>query len=144
MASRVKGLKEARWALKQLPEKVERRVLRSATRSGGAVLRRAVRSAAPIGEEPSEASAKYGRLRENIRLIRLKRNIPKGSAIYRVDTGKAFWGYLLERGTRWITAQPWFRPAVAASWPRAVNTIKERLAQGVAREAEKLGRRWRF
>ncbi|OAN53893.1 hypothetical protein A6A04_13455 [Paramagnetospirillum marisnigri] len=155
--SRVTGLAEARKALRQLPVNVERKVLRAATRSGAMVMRSAVKAAAPVGDEPSKMSAQYGSLRDNIRVIRLKLNIPKGSAMYRVDTGDAFWGYFMEFGTGMhytagpgrskganartqLAARPWFRPAVDGAFAKAVSKMKEQLASGIAREAEKLGR----
>lgn len=139
--SRVVGLDEARRALKQLPDKVQRRVLRGATAAGARAMAKAVKDAAPVETgEQSNASKQYGRLKDNVRVIRLRRGYPDTTAAYRVDTGKAFWGMFLEFGTRLISARPWFRPAVDASGDKALNTIKERLASGVAREAEKLGR----
>ncbi len=138
--SRVTGLADARKALRQLPVNVERKVLRAAVRSGAAVTKAAVKAAAPVGDEPSKISAKFGHLKDNIRVIRLKRDIPKGSAQYRVDTGKAPQGFWREFGTSKQPARPWFRPAVDSSFAKAVNKMKEQLAKGVAREAEKLGK----
>ena len=139
--SRVTGLAEAAAVLKRLPERVQSRVLRGATAAGARVMLKEVRAAAPVAAgEPSAASQRYGRLRDNIRVVRLKRDVPPSSAAYRVDTGKSFWGMFLEFGTRLIAARPWFRPAVDTSYEKAVGTIKERLAAGVAREAEKMAK----
>lgn len=138
--SRVTGLADARKLLRQLPVNVERRVLRAATRSGAVILKNAVRAAAPVGETPSKISAKWGHLRDNIRVIRLKRDVPKGSAMYRVDTASAPQGFWMEFGTSKQTARPWFRPAVDGAFAKAVARMKEQLAAGVAREAEKLGK----
>lgn len=139
--SRVVGLAEARRALKLLPDRVQKRVLRNATAAGATVMRRAVKAAAPTGAAPSAASGQYGRLKDNIRTVRLKRGLPDTTAAYRVDTGPSFWGMFLEFGTRLMAARPWFRPAADAAADSAVGAIKERLAAGVAREAEKLGKR---
>lgn len=139
--SHIKGLAEANAALKRLPDRVQRRVLRGATAAGARVMLKAVKAAAPTDAGPqSEASRKYGRLRDNLRVLRLKRGIPDTAAAYRVDTGKSFWGLFLEFGTRLISARPWFRPAVDSSTDKALDTIKDRLASGVAREAEKLAK----
>lgn len=138
--SRVTGLADARKVLKQLPERVQKRVMGAATRAGATLLRQETRRAAPVGDEPSAMSAKYGRLKDNIRVLRLKRDVPEGGALYRVDTGSAPWGYWREYGTSHQPAQPWFRPAVDGAFARVVNRIKERLARGVEREALKLGK----
>lgn len=140
---KVNGLNEARRALKQLPANVQRRVLSQATRSGAVIIKNEVKRAAPAGTEPprKRSSGKnYGRLKENIRVIRLNKGVPKSISRWRVDTGRAFWGWFSEFGTRFMSASPWFRPAVDRSHEKAVNTIKERLASGVAREAEKLAK----
>ncbi|NFV79999.1 HK97-gp10 family putative phage morphogenesis protein [Magnetospirillum aberrantis] len=138
--SRVVGLRDARAILKKLPQNVQRRVLNNATRAGATVMKGAVRRKAPIGVEPSDLSEKYGPLKDNIRIVRLKRGVPKDQAEYRVDTGNAPQGFWAEFGTSRQPARPWFRPAADSAWSRAVARIKERLAAGVAREAEKLGK----
>lgn len=138
--SRVTGLSDARAILKKLPQNVQRRVLRQATRAGASVLRLAVRRAAPIGDQPSALADKFGPLKTNIRVIRLKRGIPKDQAEYRVDTGDSPQGFWREFGTSRQPAQPWFRPAVDSAWDKAVARIKERLARGVEREAVKLAK----
>lgn len=138
--SRVSGLAEARSALKRLPPNVQRRVLRAAVRAGATVLRKEVRARAPVGDEQSEYSKRYGTTRKNIRIIRLKRGIPADAAAFRVDTGDAMQAYWYEYGTRHQPARPFFRPAVDQAWQRAVNAMKERLAAGIEREARKLAK----
>jgi HK97 gp10 family phage protein len=136
---KITGLNEARNLLKVLPDRTQKRVLNGAVRAGATVLRKEIKAAAPVdADKRSPASEKYGRLKDNIRVLRLKFGVPKTSAMYRVDTGRAFWGYFLEFGTRFIAARAWFRPAVDANFDRAVNQMKERLASGIEREAEKL------
>lgn len=138
--SRVTGLADARKLLNQLPINVQKRVLKAATRSGAAVLRVAVRKAAPVSEVMSKMSRTWGHLRDNVRVVQLKKDVPKDSAMFRVDTGNAPQGYWREFGTSRQPAKPWFRPAVDSAFARAVDRMKERLALGVAREAEKLGK----
>lgn len=138
--SRVTGLSDARKLLKQLPINVQKRVMRASVRAGAAVLRTAVRRAAPVGTEPSPLSKEYGHLKDNIRVVQLKRDVPRDSASFRVDTGNAPQGFWREFGTSRQPARPWFRPAVDSAFERAVNRMKERLAIGIEREAEKLGK----
>ena len=136
---KISGLKEARAALKLLPDRVQKRVQGAATRSGATVMRAEARRDAPVGDEPSEASKKYGSLKSNIRIIKLKR-VPKGTTGYRVNTGDAFWGVILEVGSRFMAARPWFRPAIDRSRDKALDKMRERLAAGIEREAKKLSK----
>lgn len=138
--SSVTGLTEALDILRKFPDRIQKKVLASAVRSGATVIRKAARSAAPIGSKPSRISKKYGPLRDNIRVIKLKRDVPIGSAMYRVDTGNSPQGYWIEFGTMNISAKPWFRPAIDAAGDAAVDKIRERIAAGLEREAIKLSR----
>ena len=137
----VKGFKEAEQLLKQLPQRVENRVLQNATMAGARVMRKTVKAEAPRGDKnkQSPASKQYKHLYQNIdvkplRSLRRKKGI-RGA---RVSTGKAFWGLFLEFGTRYITAQPWFRPAVTKARNAAVAALREKLGTGIEREARKL------
>lgn len=133
----ITGLKEARQILQRMPDRVQKRVTLTAVRAGAREVRNEIVAAAPRGEEPSRASAKYGRLHENIRTLRLRRG-PKDWVGVRVDTGDAFWGHILEFGSKFMPARPWFRPAVDASYQKAMTKIRDALGRGVEREAKKL------
>lgn len=135
----VAGLSEARRLLKQLPEKVQNKVLIDSVRAGTDIIHKAVKASAPQStNRRSKASYMYGHLKENIRMFKLKFNVPEETVIFRVNTGDAFWARFLEYGTRFMPARPWFRPAVDANAERAVSAMKEKLAQGIEREAMKL------
>lgn len=135
--SQVTGLKECNEVLKRLPERVQKRVLANAVRAGATVVNRAVKAAAPVGDEKSPASKQYGSIKQNIRVQRL-RKVPKTAAGHRVWTKDAFWAMFYEFGTSRQPARPFFRPAWDASLSEAVARIRERLAAGVEREAKKL------
>ena len=142
MSKYVHGFKEADLVLRDLPTAVENKVLQSATRAGGSVWVKAARAAAPRGSGlSSPASKKYGSLVRNI-TARVLRNIKsKGRRGVRVSTGKAFWGFLIEFGTRFISPKPWFRPAIEANDDAALKAMKAKLGAGVEKEATKLARR---
>lgn len=142
--SKVVGLKEARAALQKLPGNVQHRVMRKAVRAGAAVMRSEIRAAAPVSETQSKMSRKYGRIKDNIRIIRLRRDVPDSSVAYRVNTGGAPHAYWYEYGTKKQIARPFFRPAVDQAWQQAVTRIRERLASGVEREARNLAKATRL
>ena len=137
----ISGFAEAEKLLKQLPRNVENRVLQAATMAGAREMRKAVKSNAPIGtEEQSPSSKRYKRLSQNIKVQALKSARQKGRRGARVFTGNAFWGMFLEFGTRFISARPWFRPAIVQSEGPAVAKLKNALGKGIEREAKKLFR----
>ena len=137
----IKGFAEAEKLLRQLPQNVENRVLQAATMAGAREMRKAVKANAPIGTgERSPASKQYKRLSQNIKAQALKSVRQKGRRGARVYTGNAFWGLFLEFGTRFISARPWFRPAIIQSQAAAIDKLKQALGRGVEREAKKLFR----
>lgn len=136
---KISGLNEALAILRKMPDRVRTRVLRGAVRAGATVMRRQVRANAPRGDEPSPASEKYGRLRDNIRIIRLKRG-PKTWAGYRVDTGDAYWGYFIEFGTVKMAPRAWFRPAVDTAAEASLARMRDQMGRSIEREAAKLAR----
>ena len=138
----VSGFKDAEKLLQQLPQNVENRVLQAATMAGARVLAKNVKVRAPRSSgKRSKASLKYRQLFKNIRTVRLKNARKRGQRGARVDTGNAFWGLFPEFGTRYITARPWFRPAVTEAQDAALDKLREALARGIDREATKLAKR---
>jgi len=141
----VSGFNEVAKILKELPRAAESRVLQASTQAGARALAKEVKANAPrhTGKR-SQASKQYGTLFRNIKVqplrwARRRRNI-RGSRVY---TGNAFWGVFLELGTRFITAKPWFRPAISTGSDAALNAIKSALGRGVDREAAKLAQKYR-
>lgn len=133
------GFKELDALLRQLPERIEKKVLQKSIDAGAREVRKQARRAAPVGDplDQSPSSKKYGPLRKNIRVIRLKR-VSRGQKMARVDTGKAFWGYIIEMGSRYIPANPWFSQAFNAAAPAAVNAIRDSMLANIEKEALKL------
>lgn len=155
--SSVSGLKAANEALKKLSKAAQNRVLKNSVRAGGIVMRTALRDAAPDNAgDRSSASQTYGTLRQNIRITMFRKKY-RDVAGCSVNTGDAFWGYYIEYGTgkfyvgaganskrdkarTHIKPEPWFRPTVDHGYPVAVHAIKEKLADGILKEATKLSK----
>ncbi len=137
----MRGLDDANRVLKQLPNRIENKVLQAATRKGAGVLAVQLRKNAPRGTgKQSPASQTYGKLIRNIRVQALKSKRRKGQRGSQVWTRDAFWGYILEFGSKYISARPWWRPTVAANEQAAFAAMREELGKGIEREAEKLSR----
>lgn len=117
-----------------------------AAQAGAEVIRDAWVKAAPYDPEEKVKSwrtkgggvsrARYGHLRENIRVRRPDSN--KATVIRRmVTTGRAFWGYFVDRGTRKMRARPWAFAAVEGAWQRAVDRMSDVIREGVEREGRR-------
>lgn len=137
MKYKLKGFAETKELLNRLPDRVENRVLQGAASAGARVLARAAKVGAPVGDEPSVNSKKYGSLKKNIRTLRLKR-VPRGTKAARVDTGRAFWGVILQKGSRYIPANPWFTSAINGSVEAALLAIRDYMVGRIEKEATKL------
>jgi HK97 gp10 family phage protein len=90
---RITGARQLEAVLKKLPHEIRGRVLDAAMRAGGRVLQQELKATAPVGAKPHP---KYGHLRDNVRVIRVKRS--KASAHFAVSVGRAFWAIWLEFG----------------------------------------------
>ena len=61
----------------------------------------------------------------------------KGRKGAQINTGQAFWGFMLERGTRYIAAKPWFLPAIRSIFPVWVDALATELREELKTELEK-------
>lgn len=136
VTTKVDGLKELDRALNQLPDKVHNRVLQSAVTSSIRKARKAIKTAAPRGAVPSQASEQYGPLHKNLKVGKARTKKSRKSAF--VSTGKAFWGYFLEYGTRSIPARPWFVPAFERSQAAMMDELKLKLRKGIDKQFAKM------
>ena len=134
---KLEGFKELDKLLKDLPQNVERKVLQSAVTGAIREGAKEIRKAAPVGIDPSPASQKYGPLKKNIRVARVRKPNP-GQRGASVNTGDAFWGAFYELGTRHQAARPWFGPAFERAVSKILDELKKRLGDGIEKEANKL------
>lgn len=131
LTAKIKGAQELRQVLRQLPDRVQKRVLAAAVRKGANVVRDAVIARAPVGTE-LDRHRKHLYQQINVRAIR--GNNPQRVALA-VSTGAAYWGNFAEFGTRHQPARPFMRPAFEASAGQALAAIGVAIGKGVEREA---------
>lgn len=135
---KLEGFAEFDRLLKQLPRSVENRVLDNATRDTlKETAMPALKKAAPRHKgERSPASKQYGTLLSNIRVAALKkkRRNERGAVVH---TGSAFWGFIIEKGSRYIQAMPWFLPTFTAQRANMEQTLGEKIGAGIENEAER-------
>lgn len=154
MRGEIKGLREFKNTLAVLPERVEKRVMRSAIVSAARVALNAVKRAAPVDDTRSGngrlrklaggQKIDYGTLKNNLRVFRARYDVPRGVTRAIVDLGsrrkkrQAFWAYFLEYGTRNMAARPFFRPAIASAQPKVAVKIQQMVFRGIEREFNRL------
>lgn len=131
------GFDELRAAIKELPDAMEKRVYDNATRTTARKFQAELKAAVPRGQEPSDASRKYGPAWRNIR-IRRWRNTKGGIVGYSVDRGRAFWLDLYERGTSRQPARPFFRPLLDNFSTRFQAIMGSALLLGLTQQANRL------
>jgi HK97 gp10 family phage protein len=136
---KVGGLEELDNLLKQLPPRVEKRVLQSAVTSAIRQGRKEIKRSAPSGDDVSSVQKKYGykKLKNELKVKRLKRT-KRNEKASRVDTGNAFWALFYELGTRYQPARPFFAKAFRRAEGAMIKKLSERLKIGINREVDKL------
>ena len=142
----VKGMRELRRLLLQLPERSQKKVLRAAARKGALILKNAAKANAPTGGYSGRAlltfrkggvQARAIKLRDEIK-ITLRRGSTPQDVHFAVHSGKAYWGMFLEFGTWKQPATPWLRPALDEKGSAAVRAVGDALGKGIEKEALKL------
>lgn len=132
------GYKEFDNLLRNLPGNIAGRALQSAVTGAIREAAKDIRKAAPRNDgDQSPASEKYGPIRKNIKVKRLRRT-DRGQRGARVDTGKAFWAVFYEKGTRYQPARPWFKQAFENATPKVLANFRDRLQTAIEKEVIKL------
>lgn len=134
--SQVLGFKQIEQVLKALPDRLAERELTGAVRAGANVIRKEARARAPRGGVSSEMSKKFGPLHKKIRTLRIKKT--RRSVEFVVNEGSAWYGALLEFGTKNIAPRPWLTPAFDVSSRPAVQKVFDRLGKGVEKVTKEL------
>lgn len=162
----VKGLEEINRALTELPPRIAMKVLRRGVYAGAALLRGAIKEAAPVRQDgkPKKLGVSLskwgttrppGYLKKNIGTP-LKKRQPFGQRVYSVGPIKAaFYGKFVEFGHRAGSRKtksglqqiigtisrphPFAIPAFNSMHQQIVDRMKERLAEGIEKEWIDLG-----
>jgi len=137
----IQGLSELLKAMRELPRTVERKVLRSGVLAGATIIRKSAQEF---------AVRRSGLMARAIRVAFNRTESIQGRAVYhvfvsaRVRGGKKnwppfYWRYV-EFGTVKMAAKPFMRPGFDVSSGQAASAITNKLADGVEKEAQKLGK----
>lgn len=136
---KVEGLEELRNALMQLPVELHKGPLRGAVSAAAGVVQKRAQQLAPI---------KTGLLQNAIYRTRSKSDSStvQETAIVGVRFGKRFrrkgidawYGMLVELGTRFTRPHPFIRPAFDNTGGEQIEAMRTRLAKAIGRIAKKL------
>ena len=145
----IKGTRELRHDLSELPKRVRRKLVRRATRRGAVVLQKAIRAHAPTrrggGAKNISTTAAKGQRRPGFgrKQIRVFERRAKGlDGVYRygiAPSRRAFYLAFYDMGTRHQPARPFFQAAVDQVEDAAFNTVIDALEQGIDAELDALG-----
>lgn len=130
----IDGVKELNDLLQKLPDKIEKKALDNAMRTGANVVKKAAQSKAPVNT---------GLLRDSIKVK--KDSSQQKAGAFQVGIFKErkkhypFYAHMIEFGTSKMQAQPFLRPAFDENRAEALKRIVERLAKSITTEALKFG-----
>lgn len=122
------GFNELQALFANLPQKVADQVLATGVLAGARDLAAAAKKDAPrrktkLSPSAAAAHAKYGDLNKAIKARLLRKRIKNvRSAV--VTRGGAFWGDLVNRGTRYIAATRWYDATLSQGAPKAMETMR--------------------
>lgn len=126
------GSAEIERLLRQMPEKVAKKVTIAGLRAGARVLVKGMKARVPV---------RTGALRESI-TVSAAAKVTAGRGLVSVGFRKPVSrrAHLTEFGTEHSPAEPFIRPAIDQDGAEAIRAIGEALGRGIAREAGKLAR----
>jgi len=153
----IKGLRELDNNLKQLPLKIQKKVLGQAARAGATVIRKEAR------KNIKSLPEKTGNLRKSITIVKNRRSQPHNPIFTIGPSGKGWYGHLVEYGFcatgpkkkgltyresrgrakkfgKHTPGRPWFRPAFDTTVKKVIEQMGKRLGIAIEREAVKLAR----
>lgn len=127
--------------LQKLPNRVATRALQNSVSAAIRPGLKALKAAAPRGDEPSPASETYGPLYKNIRIGRKPKPKDKNQRSAYVHTGDSFWGFFLEYGTSKMAARPWWSQAFESAKTAMLAALDTNLTKRINAEWDKLGKK---
>lgn len=149
----VKGLSELNKALKELPDRIAKNVLRGAVNAGAAVIRQEAKANAPVYTgDVAQGHPPPGTLKKAISQAQARKlsnqvqqtvhvGVRQGKSAKKTKKGAlldAYYWWFVENGTSKMAARPFLRPAFEGKKTEAVKAIEEYLAKRIPQEVEKL------
>lgn len=138
--SSVSGFNELSSLFKELPKRVNNKILQKATREGMKEALPTVKQAAPrnSGNKKSKASQDYGPLNKQVKVRRIRMEGNRRGT--KISTGTAFYGYILDKGSRYVPAKPWFDQAFESKETAVIAKFKSVMDEELAKAMNELYR----
>jgi len=108
-------------SLKLISIQTERKLGVDALKEGAKIWTREIKSLAP---------ERYGTLKRSIRF----KTAPRREGIKVIMFSKAFYAHIIEWGSKFVSAQPFFRVGIQNKKTEAISAIRARMLAGIARE----------
>lgn len=127
MSVEIKGLEELIKKLNDLPDKLEKKVIRAAVRQGANIIKDKAKRYVPVDKGDLRDSIKVSgaRAQKGVIAFRIRptKNKQKGKSV--------FYGYFQEFGTSKMAAHPFMRPAYDEAGEdvlnKVIDTVKSKL-----------------
>lgn len=157
----LKGFSDLQKRLQELPGKLQRKVMAGAVKEASGVIKQAAQANAPIAAENiyrkaihktgKKAGQHYkaklapGTLKRSIGIRQKRKGVSQGQVVFQIGPSKkAFYGQFVEKGhvlrkkikgpiIGHVPAYPFLRPAIEQNAERAVEVMRQRIAEGLDR-----------
>lgn len=138
---KIEGVDDLLKTLKELPTRIERRVLRKAINFATTPVLRKAKSGIPV--RTGKLKRAFGRLPAGELPRGLKRLRRKGNVFVVLQPRKGFedskgnpikYAHLVEFGTNDAAAHPFLRPALTSSRFEFIKRLRQKLQEGIAKE----------
>lgn len=129
----IKGVDELLRKLRQLPEKVQKRVVVGAVRAAAKPLIKEARAKVPVDTGNLKKSIGVTKRRsKNKNIIHFSISPRKGGKY------NGFYGHFVEFGTSKMPAKPFLRPAFESKGKETIEAAKQYMARRIDKELKKL------
>jgi len=121
-----------RRRLSLLPNVIQKRVVRGATRAAGVAVKKEIQKNVPVDKSKLKKSISVKSQRRGL--------IPQGHEQVIIYPKKAYYSWFIEFGTSKMSPQPFMRPAFLNSRVLAVQAFQDYAFRRIQKEIEKLSR----
>ena len=136
----IQGGNELDAALKKLGLDLERKISRSAVRSGATVIAKEARLLAPVSDDEEHK----GTLKRSIKVVARSKRVGDAVASVVTRSGRkwrarkmdAWYAPMVEFGTKNMAARPFLRPALDAKSAEAIKRMSEVIQKRIAKLAQ--------
>jgi HK97 gp10 family phage protein len=128
---KAEGFAELQEALKALPGEVSEKYMTRALRKGAKIVLNRTKAAAPRGKK--ERNRRYAHLQDDLSITTSNK---QNASVANVQTNDAYWGNMLEWGTKKMKPHAFMAAALESVADQVVGEISESLAADIEKSFE--------